>query len=375
MGRATVRFTIALAAIVLAGSTVAAAQGTGQQNGETAAPEQRVRQPLPADSRAAAGTLKRWFDVQAASLLARYRRIESSEGVVSSSHVQDSVAFRGRFKFDAAGACSIGVAVATGTTFTGGWNNTGWGTGGDRVMKLYAKQLFVAAAPIKGMEIAVGGVGIARGQSTEITSYDNDGFLMGERVTIRRPDEIYFDEIAFTNAYLGDFAIPNVFDRFRRLDEPNYRQLLVARRVTGWLAMSGEYTRVSGDDTVRAALVARTSRARVIDRVRYEEYRRLGAGGAYGFAAHAEKTIGGRVTVGGGYADIDANYGGLNADRFNRGRRWFGQGTAALTADLSVSFFLTRAARTAGPVANRTRFDVVIAYDALGPIRRAGLFR
>ncbi len=374
MGTRALRLAIVVMAIVFAGAEAAAAQAAAEQDKQAAPAAQRLQTPVTT-APAAKGTVGRWFDLQAASVIGRYRRVETSTGVVASNHLQDSLVLRARFKFDSQAAYSVNVAVGTGTGFTSGYNNTGWGTGGGRVLKAHVRHLFVAAAPIKGIECSLGGFGFARGQSTEITSYDNDGFLMGERVTLKRAGELYFDEISFTNAYLGDVNVPNVFDRFRRVDEPNYRQALVAKQLAKWLAVSGDYTRLEGVGTLRAAVTARTPQARIVDLLRYEEYRRLGATGAYGFAAYAEKLLVKRMTVSGGYADIDAGYGGLNGDRYNRGRRFFGQATMKLTADLSASFFVTRARREAYLVSNRTRFDVVVAYNAVGPIQRAGLLR
>ncbi len=104
----------------------------------------------------------------------RYRRIETSAGVVSADQMQDSMAFAGRVKLDARGKYTISAGLATGNGFTSGWNNTGVGTG-DRVTALYLKQLYGSAAPVKGVDFSDGGLSVARGLSTEITTYDNDG--------------------------------------------------------------------------------------------------------------------------------------------------------------------------------------------------------
>ena len=82
-----------------------------------------------------------------------------------------------------------------------------------------------------------------------------------------------------------------------------------------------------------------------------------------------------RVSIGLGYADIDRDYGGLNADRFNRGRRVFEQGTIRLTRDLSASVFVTQAVHNDLALSNEHRVDVVVTYNAIGPLQRAGLFR
>ncbi len=340
------------------------AEVTGQDAGQPASP----RTPT------AGAPIQRWLDLQAATVLARYRYVESNRGVVTNNQMQDSVALKPRFKFDARGYYTVTAAVGTGPSFTSGWNNTGWGTGGSRVADVYLKQLFFAAAPVNSVQFSFGGLAFVRGESTEATTYDNDGYLVGERVSAVRPD-LFFNEITFTNGYVGDVTTPNVFARYHRLGEPNYRQLLVSKRVASWLMVSGDYTRLSGVGTVRAAVSAKTPRARVVDLVQFEQYRRGGADAAFGFSAFGEKTIGGRVVGRVGYVDVDANYGGLNADRFNSGRRWYAQSDFVLTRDVTAWVFVSRAVHNAFVVPTGTRVDVVLSYNAMGPLRRAGLFR
>ncbi len=363
-----------LAAIVLGGSVMARAQsgGTSGESGEGT--PQAPGKTVVGQPTGAKGSVERWFDLQAASFLARYRRVETAAGSVAANQLQDSVSLKARIKLDAAGRYSINGSVATGGAFTSGWNNTGWGTG-DGSANLYVKQLFVAATPVAGVSFTAGGLSFDRGQSTEITSYDNDGYLVGERISVSRPRDLYLDEVSFTNAFLGDLAKPGVTSRFRRLDEPNYRQLLAAKQVRRWLTLSADYTRLEEVGTMRAAVSVKTPRARVVDLVQYEQYRRGGTDSAFGFGAFAEKSLAGRAVVRAGYADIDRRYGGLNADKFNAGRRWYAQSDFILTRDLTAWVFLTRAVGNTFGLLNATRMDVVLTFNAMGPIRRAGLFR
>jgi hypothetical protein len=320
-------------------------------------------------------SVERWFDVQTASVMARYRRVETTADVVTSNHMQDSVALKARFKFDPKGRLTLNAGVATGSSFTGGWNNTGWGTGGDAVFGMYLKQLFLAATPVKGVDASYGGLAFVRGESTEITSYDNDGYMVGARVTLKRPNQFFLDEISFTNAYVCDVATPGFSDRYSRLGDANYHHLLLGKRVGKVLGLSADYTRDAGVDVLRTAFNLKTPKARVIDFVRYEQYKRFGETAAFGFAAYGEKALTRRVSVGAGYADIDPKYGGRNADRFNKGRRLYEQATLKVTRDLSVSAFLTQAVNNSYAVANARRIDLVVVFNALGPVQRAGMFR
>ena len=43
----------------------------------------------------------------------------------------------------------------------------------------------------------------ARGQSTEITTYDNDAYVTAGRVSVRRPREVFFDDISVSVGYVG----------------------------------------------------------------------------------------------------------------------------------------------------------------------------
>jgi len=371
----------ALVLAMLGGATSTARAQTGgteqSKDKEKEIVAQAPNKPVPAPPPPSLATSKiqRWFDLQTTSVMARYRRVETSAGLITSNQLQDSLALKARVKFDPKGAYAVNAGVGTGVSFTGGWNNVGVGTGGRRVTNIYLKQLFLTAAPIKGFEMSYGGFGFVRGESTEITSYDNDGYLVGFRASVKRPKDLYLDEISFTSGYLGDTNNPNVIDRFSRLDEANYRHVLVGKKLGKLVAASADYTRLTGVDTIRAAVNLKTPKARAIDLVRYEQYRRLGAAGDFGFSAYAEKALHKRLSLGMGYADIDPKYGGLNADRFNKGRRLFEQVSVKATRDLAVSAFLTQAVHNSFAVSNDRRVDAVVTYNVLGPIQRAGLFR
>ena len=71
-----------------------------------------------------------------------------------------------------------------------------------------------------------------RGEGSEITTLDNDAYLEGYRVSIKRPSRLLVDEVAVTLAYLGDLNEPNVFTRLDRMSDHNYSQILVAKRRT-----------------------------------------------------------------------------------------------------------------------------------------------
>ena len=147
-------------------------------------------------------TAPRVFDVQTLGLAARYRAIEDSTGKLTVNQVQQQLQVKMQVKADREGKLALNVGAFTGSSMTAGWNNTGIGTG-TTAWAVRIKQLYVAAKPVKGVEAQFGGLYFNRGELTEITTYDNDAFFTGERVSVRRPDKAFFDEIAVTNGYIG----------------------------------------------------------------------------------------------------------------------------------------------------------------------------
>src|SRR5262249_9506787 len=145
---------------------------------------------------------------------------------------------------------NVEAGLFTGNGFTGGWNSSGWGTGKGQ-SNLFLKQLFFSARPIAGVEIQYGGLYFDRGQSTEVTSYDYDGYLVGERITLNRPRSFYFDEISVTYGYLGDFNRTNVFGRLHRLSQSNYHEFEVSKQISVRVRTSASYAHEERDDVFR----------------------------------------------------------------------------------------------------------------------------
>lgn len=334
-----------------------------------AAPVVVVKKP----AQPAPGLFSRWVEVQTATITTRYRAIEDSKDVLTTNQVQTQEAFKGRFKFDKKGDYSINAGVFSGNGFTSSWNNTGIGTG-TLFTNLYLKQLYFAAKPVKGLELQYGGLYVIRGESTEVTTYDNDSYLMGQRLTLKRPKEMFFDEISVTYAYLGDTGRSNINKRFNRLQKSNYHQFLVGKGLGKWAAVSVDYTFVSGVDTMREAFKVNTKWSRFIDSVRVENYQRGGPKSANGFAFTADKALHKRISVGGGYANIDLYYGGLNADRFNKGNRLFVTSSFTISPEFTVTTFWQHSVDTDFAISNKQRLDIHFTYNFLKTLQRAHLF-
>ena len=312
----------------------------------------------------------RWYEAQAISLDARYRLIETSAGVRSANHLQHKQTFKGALKFDARGRYTLQATAGSGSSFTGSWENAGPGTG-EADAHFGVRYLYFSAAPVKGFELQAGGLGLARGEATEITTYDNDGYVMGERLSVKRPDLLYLDEVSISAGYFGDLSTPSVFERADRLDEHNYTQALVGKKLGTRGAVSADWTRVAGVTTWRQAVRVATKETRAIDSVRLELYQRVTGDDAEGFAVTAERALPAKLSLGVGFATIDRNYGGLNGDRFNRGNRFFVDAKMPLVRDLNLNVFYTGAVRNDYTVANKHRFDIVVSYNALKALQRA----
>lgn len=340
------------------------------------APVPAVTSAAPAAPPATAapeGKIARWFELQTATLSTRHMFIENSSGLTTTNQEQYQGAFKGRFKFDKRGNYSINAGVFSGNRFVLSWNNTGVGLG-DLSTNFYLKQLFFAAKPVAGLEVQYGGLYFLRGESTEITGYDNDGYLIGQRVSLKRPKQLFFDEISATYGYLGDTATPNINKRFHRLKKSNYHQFLVSKTINKRFAFSADYTFESGAETLREAVRITTKELRIIDSLRFDNYQRLDVQPNFGFNIYGEKTLAKRFMIGGGFARIDPDYGELNSDRLSRGKHFYVTTAFAITPEFTVSGFATEGLRDGFPISNRVRTEVIFSYNLLKSLQRTGIF-
>jgi hypothetical protein len=322
------------------------------------------------------GFLARWLDLQNATLNLRYRFVDNSAGVVTTNQMQHRESLRARLKFDSSGRYALNFGLFTGVRFTSGWDNTGWGINSAQ-KNLAFKALYFAAQPIAGVETQVGGLYIIKGESTEFTTYDEDGFVTGERVSVRRPKQLFFDEISVTSAYFvggtGPANIP-VHKRLPHIDEQNYQHYLVDKKIGKRAGVSGDYTREGGRHTWRQAINLKVRESRVIDSVIVEAYQRTSATSGNGFAFTVDKALNKKLSVNGGYARIDPNYGPLNADRFNIGNRAFITTTYSFSPELLASFYITTAVGRNGVLPQRTLSNTVVTYNVIPALKRTGLF-
>lgn len=315
--------------------------------------------------------LSRWFELQTASISNRYQFIENTGNVIAANHEQYQVTFKGRLKFDADGKFSLNAGVFSGRGFFSGWNNSGWGSGRG-TSNLYLKQLYLSAKPVRGVELQYGSLYLLHGESTEITAYDYDGYVTGQRISLARPDKLYFDEISYTAGYLGDFNAPNLNKRFHRLRQVNFHHLLIGKKINNRVRASADYASENGGDIFRQAIKFKTPELKLIDGLLFENYQRAGKTSGYGFNLYGEKKLHQRFTLGGGYVQIERT--GLNSDRFPQGRRLHLNGLVTFTPEFSLAIGVTQAVGFTSSNLPRRRLDIGINYNLLQSLRKTHLF-
>jgi hypothetical protein len=299
----------------------------------------------------------------------RYRTIRDGGGETRANQLQAQQVASGRVRLDAGGRVGVGFALQSGTGFQGSWNNTGIGTGDGRAT-IYLKQLYADVVPVTGVSVEYGGLGVIHGENTEITSYDNDGYLVGGRVTVRAPQRIFFDQATVTIAYLGDFTTTNVLRRLEHLDRQNFVQALVVKHVAPALSLSASYV----DNDIEGKVWRQGARISVgqawADAVRLEYAVRANAPHDTSSAVTIEKAID-RVTLAGGYAQVGPRLAVLNADRYGVGSGVFLGATVQLPADMTASVWTRRHIHADPSTASKLRFDAVLAWDVLRTLRRS----
>lgn len=355
----------------------------------------------------------RWLDLDTLSHSERYRNAFADGGGHVFEGGQQRSLIVGKIKLDAEGRYDIGFRASSGRYFNwayGGYSGqdfikrvgeaknrfspaaefglvqsifadpVGTSLGQTEIhsngWQFYMRELYFSATPVKAMTVEFGSFGIERGLSTEITTFDEDGYLSGERIRFNDSKHLFFDEIGFTSAYFGDIGTPNLFDRGSSLKKSNYRQAFAKKQLNKRIGFSGEYTWQAGEntgiDTTREAVVVGTRETKVVDSLRFEAYERLNTttfpglarsplgpiaplsiSGASGYAIAAEKKLG-KLSGDFGYASIDKNYSvytgyrffqavsfPLNGDAYGEGNRAFAHASFKIAPGVTAFGFYT----------------------------------
>jgi len=363
--------------VLLAGTTALANAQTPAPApaGATVVAASTDAQPNPfkqAKATTSATKAHRWFDLQAAQVETRYRFIETSAGVTAANQWQHRQSLKGAFKFDEKGNYTIQSFMGTGNSFVTGWDPTGVGTG-DPTWDFRVRRLYAQGIPVKGLELAAGSFDVVRGETTEVTNYDNDAFMEGYRVSLKRPHDLYLDEVSVTTGYLGDVTTINVFRRFKRMHDHNYTQVFGAKKLSKTVALSADWSELNGESTLREGLKLGTKQfGHVIDAVRFELYQRVDSPTGNGAAFTVERVVNTSMSVSGGLASNDKDTFPLNGDRYARGKRYFAGTTVTFLPELTLSAFYTHAFNNDFDIANNQRFDLILSYNVLKALQRHG---
>ncbi|HYK02835.1 MAG TPA: hypothetical protein VE974_13835 [Thermoanaerobaculia bacterium] len=316
-----------------------------------------------AAGRAAAQETPR-LELQSVTFGLRYRMLENQLGSRSQNWSDHHQGLKLRLRLDRTARYSLTAVAFNGDSFQGSWNLRGV-RDGQSSNRLFVKQLYVTGKPFEGAEFRYGGLALVRGESSEITSYDNDGYLMGQRLALSATRIV--DELTVTAGYLGDFRDPSVTRRLHRLSEVNYGQVLVKKQLTDRLTATADFTSDDGERTLRQGVVLRPSG--VVDLIRLEAYERVSGEHGRGGAITVERPFG-RTRLAASFASVDDHYRPVNGDRYGRGRRFSLTSTTALTDDVSLQVFVTRALDDELVMGNHTRLDVLVRYELAGLLRK-----
>jgi len=355
----------------------------------------------PRVSQPAKPVTARWLDLDKLSVGQRYRNTDDAGGYHLFEAGQERSLIEGRIRIDDAARYSIGFRASSGRYFNWAYSDyagrdlvasiknpavfgsftpaqaetlfaaiaadpAGYNLfvkNSSRGWEFYMRELYLSATPIDPVTVEFGSFGIERGMATEITTFDYDGYLSGERLRIRDPRHLFFDQIGFTNAYFGSVETPNFFARGSDLARFDYRQIFASKQLTHRVGFSGDYTWQLGTDTLRQAAAVGTEETKVVDKVRFEAYERvntvtqqgLAVGGGSGFAVSAEKKYR-QVSGDLGFASVDARYGvysgdrvltvggfALNGDTYQAGRRPFMHLSCKIAPSVTAFGFYTHA--------------------------------
>jgi hypothetical protein len=315
--------------------------------------------------------IRRWLDVQQLMFYTRYRFIENNADVTTANQLQYKDSTRARFNLDARKRYTINAGFFSGSSFTGSWDNWGAGTGDFDGKDHYVKQLYASAIPVPGFELQGGGIYTARGEFDEYASYDDDAFMMGTRASLKRPKNVYFDELTVTRAAIGPQNRPNISDRWDSFNHPDYTQALAVKQFSSLVGASLSYERQIGADIARAAVTMHLSKTAPVQTIRYEQYHRFNLHEASGLGLWAERVVSSHLRVQGGYVAIDRYYGGWNADRFQSGKRFFVFATIPIHGPFTAAVFASQALHADYAIPLKRRYDIYLAYDLLDSLRRA----
>jgi hypothetical protein len=302
--------------------------------------------------------LCRWIDLQTATVSFRWRWVKSNQRVTAAmirtqpfleqgkfikvKQGQQQQIYEFDFKFDKAGRYKLHTRLSSGQWFTRSFAEIGAGDNfnGEKGWSVLPRQFYFSAEPIKGVEFQYGGLAINRGENSENTTYDADGFITGQRVSVKRPDKVWFDEVSVTYAFMGDFYKPNFFDRVKRLGKSNYHQFLVAKKFGNRVTVSVDYSSHATIGHLRQGVSIKTPEFKFIKSIKADFYQRIedyrGVKKGWGYNFQAEMDFGGKLEMTAGFAKTDYRYNVLTYEKYPARQAQSAQPAGTLTGDRMI---------------------------------------
>jgi hypothetical protein len=202
------------------------------------------------------------------------------------------------------------------STLLSGHSGGGWST--------TFRNLYFSATPADFVTFEYGAMPMQRGDGSSITNFDDQQNVLGGRISLKAPRFCWLDSLSATLAYFGDPITPGLFDRGGRFEQTNYWQLAAEKHLGKRVQTSLDYTTLQHTHTFREAVMLNIAESKWADSARFELYQRTNAVGlpAYtaqsgnGWAVSARKMIRKRYAIGGGFADIDPDYGVYTGSSF-----------------------------------------------------------
>ena len=301
--------------------------------------------------------LARWIDLQNATLNTRYRFIDSSEGLITTNQLQHRETLRARLKFDAPGRYALNFGVSTGFDSPAGGTTraSGWATGRTRSRSGSCTSQLNPSPESKG---STGACTSSKGESTEITTYDDDGYVIGERVSVRRPRQFFFDEMSATVGYFS--SAPEEIGVSKRVkylnDHPNYGHFLVDKKLGTRGGVSADFTSAGRGANLASRderQYERTARSR-LDSLRelqaHERQPGLWVCGDGHQGGHSRKS----ASTGAMPASISSTA-ASTPTVFTSGNRVFVMATYVISPRFTASAFITQGGRQRFPLFRRER--------------------
>lgn len=331
-----------------------------------AAPKAAAPAPKPAPITGVA----RWLHFQTLDLATRFRYVDTHEHRVNDRDQQYKISSKFQLNLVPEGRTYFQFRVETGSSFASSWTNMGPGMH-NREWVLNVKSLFFGQKLGKHFEAQVGGIEYDQGAGSEVTSTDNDAWLIGYRGRVITSGKGWLpNKVNLTIGHMGDFRMPNVFARMHRLEDVNYVQALAQKSFNKKHEGSFEYDSIQDIQFLRFAYRWKKIPAVVFDEISIEPVVRMTNNSAFGWSGTLGKSLdkAAKLKIAATYSDIPTqlfNKGGqqilLNGDLYALGKRVSGTMTWQPAKDWQFQAYAGR--RMDATNSMRWRAQVAVRYN------------